>query len=418
MRTHKRLISLSCVVSFLIALVFGGQAQASSHDYSREISLAVDRWLTVQKPSGFLPYGFNFLEDKESEPDTLSTGNLARQTGTAAVLADYYAYTKNPRARPAIEKYLAALGRHSLPIGKSRTQKLIEETRILSIPWGRGKIHNVLEWLDVLYEKQGSGKVLSPNEDYGGAFAGTVALALLTELRYAQTSHDDSFSGLRQAWLEGLLTLRIPGGGFRKFPTSIDPTPYSDGEAWLALAEYHRHYPQDKRVADTLVSVDNSLIKIYGEDFNIDFYHWGSMAAAARYADSKDLKFLEFIKKYTGAFLERKQQLASYNDCAAAEGMADSLATLVSAGEGESELAGRARAWLSREMTKTKAMQIKPGQKEMVFANARVLAPRLKEFTGSIFTDRYELKTQVDNTSHCISAMIKLLRQNKPTLKN
>ena len=417
MRFHRRLITLLPLLGFLGALVFGGLAQASTQDYSHAIQLAVDRWLAVQKPSGFLPYGFNFLEDKESEPDSMSAANLARQAGTAAVLADYYALTKDPRVRPALEKFLTAFGRHSLPIGKSRTQKLIEETRILSIPWGRGKIHNVLEWLDVLYEKQGSGKVLSPNEDYGGAFAGTVALALLTELRYAQPSQDDSFSGLRLAWLEGLLTLRIPGGGFRKFPTSIDPTPYSDGEAWLALAEYHRHYPQDKRVADTVVSVDNSLIKIYGGDFNIHFFHWGTMAAAARYADSNDAKFLEFIKNYTGSFLESKQELASYNDCASVEGVADALATLFSAGEGQSGLAKRARAWISREMAKTRAMQIEPGQKEMVFANSRVLAPRLREYTVSILVDRYELKTQVDSTSHCVSAMIKLQRLNKIKLK-
>lgn len=417
MRIQKRLITLSRVVSFLIALVFGGQAQASSHDYSREISLAVDRWLAVQKPSGFLPYGFNFLEDKESEPDSMSAGNLARQAGTAAVLADYYALTKDLRVRPALEKFLTAFGRHSLPIGKSRTQKLIEETRILSIPWGRGKIHNVLEWLDVLYETQGSGKVLSPNEDYGGAFAGTVALALLTELRFAQTSQDERFSHLRQAWLEGLLMLRIPGGGFRGFPTSIDPRPYSDGEAWLALAEYHRQFPQDKRIAIMLASVDDSLIKIYGSEFNINFFHWGTMAAAARYADSKDSKFLDFIKKYTGAFLDSKQQLASYNDCASAEGVADALVALDSAGEGESELAGRARAWMTREMTKTKEMQIKPGQNDLVFTNARVSAPRMKEFTGSFLVDRYELKTQVDSTSHCVSAMIKLQRQNRPKPK-
>ena len=162
MRTRKRLITLLRVVGFLSGLVFGGLAQAASSDYSHAIGHAVDRWLVVQKPSGFLPYGFNFLEDKESEPDTLSPGNLARQAGTAAVLADYYAFTKDPRARPAIEKFLTAFGRHSLPIGKSLTQSLIEKTHLLSMPFGRGKIRNALEWLGLLFDKQGPGKVLSP----------------------------------------------------------------------------------------------------------------------------------------------------------------------------------------------------------------------------------------------------------------
>ncbi|MGA9033667.1 MAG: hypothetical protein WB402_14220 [Sulfuricaulis sp.] len=413
-----RLITLFRVVSFLSALVIGGPALAISNDYSHAIRLAVDRWLVVQKPSGFLPYDFNFLEDKESEPDSMSTANLARQAGTAVVLADYYAFTKDPRARPAIGKFLTAFGRHSLPIGKSRIQGLVEKTRILSMPVGRGKIRNALERLGLLFDKQGPGKVVSPNMDYSDAFTGTVAFALLTELRFAQTSGDASFSNLRQAWLEALLMLRIPGGGFRKFPTWIDPHPYADGEAWLALAEYHQQFPQDTRVAEMLASVDDSLIKIYGSDFNIDFYHWGTMAAAARYADSKEAKFLDFIKNQTNAFLDSKQELANYNDCASVEGVADALAALVSAGEGESELSRRVRAWITREMAKTEGLQIKPGQKELVFTNARVSAPRLKEFTGSFLAGRYELKTQVDNTSHCVSAMLKLQRQNRPKIKN
>jgi hypothetical protein len=389
-----------------------------SNDYSLAIGLAVDRWLVVQKPSGFLPYGFNFLEDKESEPDSMSTANLARQAVTAAVLADYYAFTKDPRARPAIEKFLTAFGSHSLAIGKSLTQRLVEKTHLLSMPVERNKIRNALERLGLLFDKQGPGKVLSPNMDYSGVYTGTVALALLTELRFARTSQDESFSNLRQAWLEALLMLRIPGGGFRGFLTSIDPTPYADGEAWLALAEYHQQFPQDTRVAEMLASIDDSLIKIYGSDFTIDFYHWGTMAAAARYTDSKEAKFLDFIKNQTSAFLDGKQQLASFNDCASVEGVADALATFVSAGEGDSELSGRARAWIAREMTKTEGLQIKPGQQELVFTNARVSAPRLKEFTGSFLWDRYELKTQVDNTSHCVSAMIKLQRQNRQKLKN
>jgi hypothetical protein len=418
MQSRLRLITLLRIVSFLSVSVIGGPAQAISHDYSHAISLAVDRWLVVQKPSGFLPYDFNFLEDKESEPDSISTANLARQAGTAAVLADYYAFTKDPRARPAIEKFLTAFGRHSLPIGKSQIQSLIEKTHLLSMPVGRGKIRNALERLGLLFDKQGPGKVLSPNMDYSDAFTGNVAFALLTELRFAQTSQDQSFSNLRQAWLEALLQLRIPGGGFRKFPTWIDSHPYADGEAWLALAEYHRQFPQDTRVAEMLASVDDSLIKIYASDFNIDFYHWGAMAAAARYADSKDAKFLDFIKNQTSAFLDSKQQPASYNDCASVEGVADALATLVSAGQGESELSGRARTWMAREMTKTEGLQIQPGQQELVFTNARVSAPRLKEFTGSFLAGRYDLKTQVDYTSHCVSAMLKLQRQNRPKPKN
>jgi hypothetical protein len=413
MQTRKHLITPLLIASFVGVSVIGGPVQAASKDYSPAIRLAVDRWLAVQKPSGFLPYGFDFLADEESEPESLSKENLARQAGTAAALADYYALTKDSRARPALEKFLTAFGRHSLPIGKGLPQRLIEQTRLLPLLTGRKRIGSALNRLGLLYTKQGPGKVLSPDADYSLAYTGTVALALLTELRYAQTSADARFADLRQAWLQALLDLRIPGGGFRSYPTTINPRPYSDGQAWLVLAEYHRLFPQDERVAEMLATVDDRLIKTYSSDFKIDFYHWGAMAAAARYVDSKDVKFLDFIKYLTSAFLDRRQQLEKYNDCASVEGLADTLAALAGEGEGEGELANQVRRWVAREMTKTDKLQIRPGQKELTFANARVEAPRLQEYAGSFLAGSYGLSTQVDYTSHCVSAMIKLQRQNR-----
>lgn len=408
----KRLNAVSCIATALLLFALGERAYATSNVYSESINLAVNRWLAVQKPSGFMPYGFDFLEDEESEPRTMSATNLIRQTGTAAVLADYYALTKDQRTRPAIQRLLSAFGRYSLPIGKSRMQTLAEMLHLLSMPFGRYKIHSALNRFGLLYEKTGPGKVLSPNADYSKAYTGTIALALLTELRYSQTSGDTSFADLRNAWLDGLVGLRIPGGGFRQFPTSIDATPYFDGQAWLALAEYHRAFPQDRRVSELLTDVDASLMEKYGA-FKIDFFHWGTMAAAARFADTKDKKFLDFIKAQAGAFLDRKKDhFDNGNNCASVEGVADVLGALFSAGEGGSELAERAMEWVSTEMQKAKQLQIQPGQKELVFSNARIIAPRMQEFSGNFRSGIYAANTQVDFTAHCVSAMVKLTRVN------
>ncbi|MEJ2653682.1 MAG: hypothetical protein P8173_18435, partial [Gammaproteobacteria bacterium] len=348
-----------------------------------------------------------------SEPDTLSTANLARQAGVAAVLADYYVLTGDPRARPALERLLEAFRRHSLPIGKGRMQGLIEKTRILSMPVGRYKIRNALKRLGLHFDQQGPGKVVSPDKDYSGAYAGTAALALLTELRFEQAGGGARFSELRQAWLNGLMVLRIPGRGFRGYPTSIDSAPYADGEVWLALAKYHERYPRDRRLGDMLDDVDDSLMDFYGGDFNINFYHWGAMAAAARYATSRDVRFLDFIKRQTRAFLDRRRKPDSNNDCASAEGLADALAALVRAGQGDSALAGRVRAWIAREMNKARGLQIQHGQKELLFTNAHLVAPRLEGFAGSFLAGKDTLKTQVDYTGHCVSAMIKLQRLSR-----
>lgn len=89
---------------------------------------------------------------------------------------------------------------------------------------------------------------MSADGRYSGAWAGATALALLAELAYSQASGDDRFADLRSAWLEGLLALRIPGGGFRELPTSIAAADYLNGEAWLALAVYADMHPNEENV--------------------------------------------------------------------------------------------------------------------------------------------------------------------------
>jgi hypothetical protein len=410
-RIHKA-VFLGAIVLLLFRP--GGNALASPSDYSAAIRLSVDRWLSVQKPSGFFPYGYDFLADKGLEPKTMSAPNLTRQAGTASVIADYYLLTRDERARPAIKSLLTAFGRHSLPIGKSRMQSLVEATHLLSMPIGRYKIHAALERFGLLYEKAGPGKVVSPTNDYSKAHTGTLALALLTEVRYARATADNNFAGLRNAWLEGLIGLWIPGDGFRQFPTSIDATPYFDGEGWLALAEYHRAFPQDRRVAEILADVDDALMKKYGRygnAYKIDFFHWGTMAAAARYAHTKERKFLAFLKDQTRVFLERKKRQADvHNNCASIEGVADVLGALIRAGEGDNELAGQGRNWVAVELGKVKRMQIQPGQKELAFSRAKIVAPRLRDFAGAFRGGVYRADTRVDYAQHCVSAMVKLLR--------
>jgi hypothetical protein len=199
----------------------------------------------------------------------------------------------------------------------------------------------------------------------------------------------------------------------------MDATPYFDGEAWLALAHYQRAFPQDRRLGELLADVDAALMNEYGGAFKVDFFHWGTMAAAARYADTKERKFLDFIKAQTLAFLDRKKdKVSNSNTCASVEGVADALGSLLIAGEGSSELAKRARRWASTEMQKAKQLQIQPGQKELVFSNARIIAPRMQEFAGSFRSGIYAANTQVDLTQHCLSAMVKLTRYNETSPGN
>jgi hypothetical protein len=202
-----------------------------------------------------------------------------------------------------------------------------------------------------------------------------------------------------------------PGSFFRENPSKFftsDPRPSSPIQNIVRIFNW---FPQDQRVSRLLDEVDAEFLQKYGKTFRIDFYHWGAMAAAARFADTQDRQFLGFLKGQTDAFLSRRTGLAdSNNNCAWIEGVADAAGALASAGEGRGALARRARGWIGTEMRKARQLQIQPGQRELVFADARIVAPRMQEFSGCFRSGTHAAYTQVDFTAHCVSAMVKLAR--------
>jgi len=98
----------------------------------------------------------------------------------------------------------------------------------------------------------------------------------------------------------------------------------------------------------------------------------------------------------------------SDNNCASVEGLADVMGALRLAGEFDGDLFKRASAWTAGEMRKARQLQIQPRQQELVFSNARIVAPRMQQFAGDFRSGLFTADTQVDYTGHCISAMVKL----------
>jgi hypothetical protein len=158
--------------------------------------------------------------------------------------------------------------------------------------------------------------------------------------------------------------------------------------------------------------VDAALMRKYGAEFRLPFFHWGTMAAASRYTEKHDRGFLEFIRAQTTAFLNQVERHPDNdNNCAAVEGVVDAMGALRQGGAAERALYQRALKWTEQEMLKAWRIQIQPGQTELVFANARIIAPRMQEFAGSFRSGLYGADTLVDYTGHCLSAMVKMKRQ-------
>ena len=384
-------------------------AASTAADIPAIMRLTVDSWVASSQATDFIPYGFNFLADKAIEPDLLSPSNLIRQASSSAALANYFDYTSDPKVRDRIQRTLSAFGRLSLPIGKRRLQQLVEATHILSSPVGRWRLKSALGRFGLLYQATGDGKVVSPDGSYNNALAGTVALALLTEIVYSHASGDQSFAGLRAAWRDGLLSLRVPGGGFRQDPSSLDDSDYYNGEAWLALAVYGDLNKDDPGAAKALSDLDDALIRRYSEKPSVNFLGWGAMAAAQRYKTTNDPKFLAYLRQLGDAFVARYQRgfAADANNCAAMEGIGAIAATLKQAGENESDRARALRAWLSGEVTKLDRLQIQPGQQGLTLGGEAYLrAPRMAEYSGAFLAGIYDPLTRVDASGHCLSAMV------------
>lgn len=388
---------------------------AAAADIPAIMRLTVDSWIASSQAADFIPYGFNFLADKAIEPDFVSPSNLIRQASSSAALANYFDYTRDPKVRDRIQRTLSAFGRLSLPIGKRRLQQLVESTHILSSPVGRWRLKSALARFGLLYQTSGEGKVVSPDGSYEKALAGTVALALLTEVVYSHASGDQSFAGLRTAWRDGLLSLRIPGGGFRQDPSSLDDSDYYNGEAWLALSVYGDLNQDDLRSTKALSDLDDALIRHYSEKPSVNFLGWGAMAAAQRYNTTRDPKFLVYLRQLADAFIARYQRgfAADANNCAAMEGIGAIAATLKQAGEHDTDRARALRVWLSNEVTKLDRLQIQPGQQGLMLGGeAHLRAPRMAEYWGGFLAGIYDPLTRVDATGHCLSAMVIIERNH------
>ena len=397
----------------MAALGLGASSRAvaaDAPDLAAIMRLTANYWIESES-DGFLPYGYDFLADKPLEPERMSAPNLVRQAATAFAVARYYEFSKDDRLRAPLHRALSALVAKSIPVGKGKLQRALESTRILSLPVARWKLQTALDRAGLLYQSSGSGLLPSANGDYVAAFAGGVALTLLTELVYSSASGDESFAGARRAWLDGLLSLRIPGGGFRHTPILIDDTDYDNGEGWLALAVYVDRHPDDPRAAAELADLDSVLIARYTEAPTTAFFGWGAMSAAQRFATTHDPKFLAYLKRQGELFIERlaPKIQPEDNNCAALEGVAAMLAVLVASNDLDSAPADELQSWASGEIDKLPRLQIQPKQEGMTLGGEAYLrTPQMASFAGGFVWSLYQPVTRVDAAGHCLSAMVTL----------
>ncbi len=419
--TYRRSARCACFLatlsglSLILASAAIGQAYA---DDTERMRLAVDQLVRSQLPSGLFPYDFNFLNGSGTETKNMTSPNLVRQTGAAYVLASYHARLPNTALRRTIEAAIEGFGRLSLPIARTAVQHAIQQTRILSLSFGRRTMQRALNWLGLLYSPEGDGKLVSPDGAYESAWLGGTALALLTELEYHRGTGDNRYAGLRAAWLRGILSLKLPGGGFRAAPHFIGEEHYFNGEGWLALALYAEMFREDRATAAVLAQLDDDLLNRYSQQWHQQFYSWGTMAAEVRYATTRDQKFLRFIRSQASDFLTRlrkKPKGENHLNCASLEGLGAAARVLGSHSSRDRSLVGQLRSRIDAAMAKNRKLQIQPGQDRIVFADGTYLwSAQLQKYAGAFRGGPYDPAMRIDHTFHCLSAMMILDRPASP----
>ena len=374
-----------------------------------------ERWRAAQRADGALPYGWDFMADHDAGPTGDPWTYVVRQAGAFFFLGEYLAHTGDVAAREPLVRGLRAIAAHSLPLGKSRAQGWVERTGILGLPFARWKLRVNLDRAGWLYTKDGPGRVVSPDGRYATALTGGTAVALLAELAYSRATGDEQFAAWRQGWMQALVSLHVPGRGFRETPASIDESDYSNGEAWLALARYADRFPQDAALQLVLADVDAALMARYSSTPSIQFHAWGAQAAAQRLRTTGDARFRAYLVEQGRVFLRRyvRQLGADDNNCAAMEGVASIVAALgARQSSGDAALADELRAWLDREADKLPRLQIAPGQTHLALGGrAQLDAPRLADFAGDFLEGMYSPVTRVDVSGHCLSAMVIMHRE-------
>lgn len=330
--------------------------------------LAISYIRSIQQADGFFLYEYDFVTGRGEYG-----GSEVRQAAAAFVLAEYAGFFLDQPAAESVELSLAGLGAVSV------------------------------EFED--------GMVVSKSGVAADADTGATAFALLAELTYFNATGRTGFAEHRSGWLRALLQLQKPGGGFRRRPGTEKEADYYNGETWLALAHYHRLFPDDARVTAALARADAYLIDRYGPDPGRQFGHWGLMAGAYRYLTDGDARMLDFLTALSEKYLAelRPKLHREVNACSMVEGFAAAAAAFSAAGVNEG-LIERMATRSEQELANAFEMQLLPGQTRIDLGPDRYLAaPDIDDYAGAFLNGRSRPLTRIDVTQHCVSAMMKYI---------
>lgn len=328
-------------------------------------ALAAEYLATSEIQNGSFVYEYDFLAGGASSSD-----NIVRQAGAGFALASYLSHSGN----------LAFAGRTA----------------------------RVLQFYEQQSLRYQGGMLVAADGDLANANPGATALAMLAELFYSEATGDTRFNAVRDRWFTGLKALWLPQGGFARRPGTDTASPYYDGEAWLALAHHQRLFPDHSEGAALLEEADSHFLIHYAKAPDGGFMHWGLMAASVRHQSTGDAAFLWYSALLADIQLSQLRPRVSPNSnaCSIVEGLAAAAGEL----EGlpaKAELLARIADRVEAELHKSIQLQILPEQTQINLGPGRFFFDdTLHQRAGAFLNGRFDLKTRIDYTQHCLSALM------------
>lgn len=359
------------VLLLLLGLCNAAQAadpMLSQAEIERRAEAAARYLVATETAEGRFFYEFDFLRSHFTQDD-----NIVRQAGAGFILNQFYFLSGKPGFAEPSARSIAYYETKSIAVGAG----------------------------------------LLPSEDGtpAGGRAGAAALALLAELFHSRAIGSDFRPDLREAWFRGLAAQQLPDGGIAQVPGETTADSYATGETWLALAHYVDLVPAAAGVGDMLQRLEAGVMASSLAAPDRMFAHWGMMAAAQRLATTGDDRYRDYLKLYAANYVETLMPAtgSATNTCAPLEGVIAAAAALGQ--HGVPDLAATLRTRIETDLPHNLKLQLAGDSTRLEFGPGQYYEdPKLKTLVGAFRNGAYVLRSRVDSTQHCLSALL-LYRQ-------
>lgn len=356
-------------ISWTVALAFGvlsagvSAAELDRAEIERRAEAAARYLVAVEGSDGRFLYEFDFLASRFLPDD-----NIVRQAAAGYALNQFLAASGKPAFSEPAARAIAYYGAQSAA--------------------------------------HGDGLIVSEDRTVAGGRAGGTALALLAELFQSRAIGTAYRPDLRLRWLKGLAMQQLPTGGIAQNPGDDEEDSYATGETWLALAHYADLEASEPALAPVLKRLEDRVMVKYLKEPDNQFAHWGLMAATQRLSTTGDARYLDFISAFAADFVRNRMPANEMrgNRCAALEGLMAAAGALRD--HGKDALAAEVLDKAVVGLTAALDLQLE-GSQRLEFGPDRYFDdPKLANFAGAFRNGAYSLRTRIDSTQHCLSALL------------